>query len=107
LLGCGKKVDENKSADEVRAEAEDMNAEQLRALAMKCRESIIAKQAEIKKLVTRLSNIPPAEMTGTEAKQVRAELEVLNGALRNLNEQYMLYYRKIVEKGGDTSGLKI
>ena len=107
LLGCGKKVDENKSADEVRAEAEDMNAEQLRALAMKCRESIIAKQAEIKKLVTRLSNIPPAEMTGTEAKQVRAELEVLNASLRNLNEQYMLYYRKIVEKGGDTSGLKI
>lgn len=106
LLGCGKEADESKPVDEVKAEAEDINAEQLRSMAMEYKEAILAKQAEIKKLVGKLKDIPPAELTGTEAKQIRAELEELNSSALKLKQQFTVYYRKIAAKGGDTSGLK-
>ena len=106
LLGCGKEADESKPVDEVKAEAEDMSAEQLRSMAMKCKEAILAKETRIKKLVGKLQDVPLAEMTGAEAKQIRAELRELDGSSLKLKQQFVVYYRKIVEKGGDTSGLK-
>ncbi len=84
LVGCGKKVDENKPTSEVKAEAEKMTAEQLRAIAMKYKEAILAKRDEVKKVGAQLQKIPATKMLGEEAKQVTAEIEDLNKSLAAL-----------------------
>jgi len=44
LLGCSKKVDENKPLPEVRTEADQMSVDQLRQMAMKYKDAILAKR---------------------------------------------------------------
>ena len=50
LLGCAKKADESKPIGEVKAEAEKMNNEQLRSMAMQYKEAITAKKGELEKI---------------------------------------------------------
>ena len=52
-------------------------------------------------------DIPVAEMMGTEAKEIKAEIENINKSMSALNEKFMIYYNKLKEKGGDTSDLGI
>ena len=105
LAGCGSKADENKPISEVKAEAEKMDTAQLRAMAMKYKEAIMAKTGEIDKLVARLKGIPVADMLGDDAKEIKAEIERVNKSQSAIGERFVIYYNKLKEKGGDTSGL--
>jgi len=105
LLGCGKKADENKPISEVKAEAEQMDVGELKAMAMKYKKAILAKEPEIRKLADQLKEIPIAKRLGTEAKDITAEIEALNKSVSALNERFAVYYNKLKEKGGDLSGL--
>jgi len=107
LYGCGKKADENKPLNEVKAEAEQMSAEKLRLLAMKYKDAIVAKKGDVEKLAAKLNGIPIAEKLGTQAKELAAEIEVLNKSISALRERFQVYYHKLKEKGGDLSGLEI
>jgi len=107
LYGCGKKADENKPLNEVKAEAEQMNVEKLRLMAMKYKDAIVAKRGEVEKLAAKLSGIPIAEKLGTQAKELTAEIEALNKSISALTERIQVYYQKLKEKGGDLSGLEI
>jgi hypothetical protein len=108
VLGCSQKAgDENKSIDEIKAEAEKMDTAQLRAMAMKYKEAIIAKNEEIEKLIARLKDAPATEMLGDQADKIKAEVESINKSLSALEERFEVYYGKLKEKGGDTSGLEI
>ena len=107
LLGCSQKADENKSISEVKAEAEKMDINQLRSMAMKYKEAITAKGNEIEKLAAKLKNIPPAEMTDTKAKEITEGINKINQSMSALNEKLMIYHNKLKEKGGDISGLEI
>lgn len=107
LVACGKKVDENKPVSEVKAEAEKMNIEQLRATALKYKEAILAKRGELEKIKTQLTKIPATKMLGEEAKQVMAEIGDLNKSVSALKERFEVYYKKLKEMGGDSSGLEL
>jgi outer membrane lipoprotein-sorting protein len=107
LLGCSQKSSENKSIDEVKAEAEKMDANQLRSMAMEYKEAIEAKKGEVEKLLAKFKNIPPAEMMDTKAKEITDEINKINRSITALNEKFMIYYNKLKEKGGDTSDLEI
>lgn len=107
LLGCGKKADENKPLSEVKAEADKMNVAQLKEMAMKYKEAILAKQREVEKFTGKLKDIPIAKMLGSEAKELKAEIENLNKSISALKERFQVYYGKLKEKGGDLSGLEI
>ena len=107
IWGCGKKADENKPISEVKAEAEKMNTDELRAMAMKYKESITAKKGEIEKVTTKLKGIPVTEMLGEEAKGLKADIDNLNKSVSALKERFDIYYEKLKEKGGDVSGLQI
>ena len=50
LAGCGKKADESKPISEVKAEAETMSVEKLKAMAQSYKTAITAKQADFEKL---------------------------------------------------------
>jgi uncharacterized coiled-coil DUF342 family protein len=107
VLGCGKKADEEKPLSEVKAEAENMDAEQLRSMAMKYKDAIMAKKAEVEKLTTKLEDIPATEMLGDEAKEIKAEIDNISKSVSALKERFEVYYQKLKEKGGDLSGLEI
>ena len=107
LLGCGAKADEDKPLSEVKAEAEQMNVEKLRQMALAYEEAILAKRGEVEKLSAELKGIPVAKMLGSEAKEIKAEIENLNKSISALKERFGVYYNKLKEKGGDLTGLKI
>jgi outer membrane lipoprotein-sorting protein len=107
LLGCSQKSDENESISEVKAEAEKMDANQLRSMAMKYKEAIEAKNGEVEKLLAKLKDIPPAEMMDAKVKETTDEINKISQSIMALNEKFMIYYNKLKEKGVDTSDLEI
>jgi len=104
-VGCGKKADENKPISEVKAEAEKMNTDELRASAMAYKKAIEAKKGDVEKLADQLKEIPIAEMLGEEAKGLKADMDELQKSVSALQERFQIYYDKLKEKGGDVSGL--
>lgn len=107
LFGCGKKADESKPISEVKAEAEKMDASQLRSMAMNYKDAIVAKKGDYDKSTAKLKEIPRTEMLGSEAKELKAEIEELGKSVSALTERFQVYYDKLKEKGGDLSGLEI
>ena len=102
VLGCGKK-DEDKPVSEVKTEAEQMNKDELRAEAMKCKEAITAQKGELEKIMAKLKVLPVTEIKDKDAKK----LEDLNKSISVLKEHFNVYYQELRKKGGDTSGLQI
>ena len=107
MFGCGKKADESKPISEVKAEAEKMDVEQLRSMALKYKDAIMDKQEEVTKITAELKKIPVADMLGNEAKSLKADIDELTKSVSALKERFQVYYDKIKEKGGDLSGLKL
>jgi len=107
LSGCGKKADENKPLGEVQAEAAKMNVQDLKAMAMKYKDAVEAKKADVEKLAAKLKEIPVARLLGEQAKQLNADIDNLNKSLSALKERFQIYYDQLKAKGGDLSGLQI
>ncbi len=107
LFGCGKKADENKPMADVKAEAEKMNEAQLKAAAKQYYDAVKAKMADLEKSMAKLKDIPPLEAVGEEAKGLQADIDALNKSISNLKTRFQVYYDKLVEKGGDASGLQL
>jgi uncharacterized lipoprotein YehR (DUF1307 family) len=107
LTGCGKEADESKPLSEVKAEAEKMDLENLRSIAIKYKDAITAKKGDVEKLVSKLKDIPATEMLGDEAKELKAEIDNVNKSISALKERFEVYYNKLKEKGGDLSGLEL
>lgn len=107
LFGCGKKADENKPIGEVKAEAEKMSVEDLKAMAMKYKDAIEAKKADIEKITAKLKEIPVTQMLGEESKKLKADIDNLTKSLSALKERFQIYYDQLKAKGGEVSGLQI
>ena len=107
ILGCGKKADENKPISEVKAEAEKMDTDGLRAMAMSYKEALAAKSGDLEKLTAKLKDIPVTEMLGEEAKNLKADMVNLEKSISALKERFEVYYQKLKDAGGDLSGLQL
>ena len=107
VCGCGKKADENKPVSEVKAEAEKMDVQQLKDMALSYKNAIVAKQDEVKKLADKIANIPMAEKLGTEAKKLSEEVSSLNKSVQALTERFNVYYEKLKAMNQDVSGLSL
>ncbi|MCK4753425.1 MAG: hypothetical protein KAS75_08255 [Planctomycetes bacterium] len=107
LSGCGKKADENKPVSEVKAEAETMDVEKLKSMAIVYKDAITAKKGDIEKVMAQLKEVPITKMMGEEAKSLKADIDSLSKSISAFKERYQIYYNKLKEKGGDVSGLKI
>ena len=124
-IGCDKKTDQDQpptttrsetkapavAADtpvsEVQAEADTMSVENLKATALKYKDAIIAKQADIEKLAAKVKEIPLTEALGDEAKTLKADLQNLETDLKALKDRFQVYYNKLKEKGADVAGLTL
>ena len=110
VAGCGSKsgdVDTEKPVSEVKAEANTMTVDQLKATAIKYRDAIKAKEPEIQKLMDQIKEIPLTEALGEEAKKLKADLEELKTSLDTLKEHFQVYYDKLVELKADVTGLTL
>ena len=107
LPACGKKADENKPVSQAQAEAEKMDVNKLKSMAMAYQDAITAKKADVEKLAAKLKEIPLTEMLGEKAKQFQADIENVNKSISALKERFQIYYNKLKEKGGDLSGLGV
>ncbi len=107
LSGCGKKADENKPIGEVQAEAAKMSAQDLKAMAMNYKNAIDAKKADVEKLAAKLKEVPVTQLLGEKAKQLKADIDILNKSVAALKERFQVYYDQLKAKGGDLSGLQI
>ena len=107
LLGCGKKDDESKAISEIQAEAEKMDVQQLKSMAMTYKEAIVAKKGDLGKVTAKLEEIKVTEMLGDEAKKLKADIADVTKSVSALKDRFQVYYQKLKEKDGDLSGLEI
>ncbi|HUW19799.1 MAG TPA: hypothetical protein VMW16_10905 [Sedimentisphaerales bacterium] len=112
FAGCGKKaeerkVDENKPMSEVKAEAEKMSTAELRDMALKYKEAVVAKAAEVDEAMGKFKAVVSGEDFGAEAKDYTARMEKMDKSLSALQERFEVYCDKLKEKGGDLSGLEV
>ena len=85
VTGCGKGADEDKPLSEVRAEADTMSVDALKAAALKYKKAIAAKEAEVEKSAAKIKEIPIAEALSEEAQERSGRArEVCHGADRTL-----------------------
>ena len=107
LAGCGTKADENKPMSDVKAEAETMSIEKLKATAMAYKKAIEAKKPEIEKITATLKEIPLTEALGEEAKSLKSDIDSLNKSVQSLKERFDIYYGKLKELKADVSDLTL
>ena len=98
-------VDTEKPVSEIQAQAETMPVDNLKAVALKYKEAILAKQGEIEKLTAKIKEIPIAEALGEKAKTLKTELQNLQTSLTALKDRFQVYYDTLKKKGGDVSNL--
>jgi len=107
FAGCAGKADENKPLSDVQADAQKMDVEQLKAMATKYKDAIVAKKADVEKVMAKLKAIPLTETMGKEAQSIQQEFDALSKSVNALKERFDIYYNKLTEKGADVSGLSI
>ena len=115
ISGCSKKkdadvetdakVDTSKPLSTVKAEAEKMDAEQLRAVALKYMEAIESKSAELEELAKDLMKVTISNAPSEQRDKLNAQMEEMSKHVTGLGEHFEVYRKKLEEKGGDLSGL--
>ncbi len=107
LAACGGQADENKPMSEVQEEAQSMDAGQLRDMALAYKNAIQAKAGDIDDLTAQIKKIPPLELMGEEAKQLKQEVDTITQSVDALKDRFKVYYDKLKEMDGDLSGLDL
>jgi uncharacterized coiled-coil DUF342 family protein len=105
FAGCAGKADESKPIADVQADAQKMDVAQLTAVATKYKDAIVAKKADVEKVMAKMKDIPLADAMGKEAGELKQEVDALSTSVKALKERFDIYYNKLVEKGADVSGL--
>lgn len=109
VTGCGDDgVDEDKSVDDVKKDIEKMDAKDLRAQAEKYKEAIETKLAEVAKLKDKLPSATDlTELASEDTKNLKADIEKLNEAIKPLKEKLEACVAKLKKEGEDVSDLEI
>ena len=98
-------VDLDKSVAALKAEAEQMDIALLTAVAMKYKDAIGDKQADLKALAAKLDAIPMTQRIGDDARQIGADIQKYTHMLSALKERFDVYLSAIKDKGGQVSDL--
>ena len=107
LAGCSEKADESKPLSEIKAEAQELDTGELREMAMKYKDAIVAKQKEVAGLKDKLKEIPVTEIAGEEAKKLNESAAELAKSVKALTERFDVYCKSLKDKEGDLSGLDL
>jgi len=101
------KIDASKPVSAVKAEAEKMDAEQLRAVALKYKEAFESKSAELEELAKDLMKATISNAPSEQRDKLNAQMGEMSKHVNGLGEHFKIYREKLEEKGGDLSGLDL
>jgi len=100
-------ADVEKPVPEVQTEARTMSVADLRATAVQYAQAISVKKEDLQKVLAQVKELPLAEALSEKAKTLKAEVQKIQGSIKDLTDRFQVYYNKLKEKGGDLSGLTI
>lgn len=107
LSGCAKKVDTNKSVDQIRQEAQTMSVKDLESHAKAYAQEINGKKAELDEVKAKLKTISPMELFSEKSKSIKSELETVSKDVAALTERYNVYVEQLRKAGGDLSKVQL
>lgn len=100
-------ADLQKSVAEVKAKAEAMSVENLKATALQYKDAILAKQADLEKLTAKIKDIPLTQALSQEATTLKTEFQNLQTSTKALKDRFQVYYDTLKQKGADLSNLNL
>jgi TolA-binding protein len=98
-------VDLEKTVADLKAEAAQMDIENLKEVAAKYKEEIVKAEADLKALMDKLSAVPLTEKLGEEAQALTAEVKTLTDGVAALQERFQIYIDALTAKGADVKAL--
>lgn len=98
-------IDLEKTVADLKAEAAQMDIENLKEVAAKYKEAIAGKETELKALIDKLSAVPLTEKMGKEAQALTGEIKTLTDAVATLQERFQVYIDALTAKGADVKAL--
>ncbi|MCK4999413.1 MAG: hypothetical protein KAS23_07755 [Anaerohalosphaera sp.] len=100
-------VDISKPIADIKAMLSKLDAEQVKATAVKYKDAIVAKQSQVGDLTAKIKEIPIAQMAGEEMKELKAEMDELTKTTTALKDRFDVYLEKLKELKVDISDLKL
>ncbi len=100
-------VDTTTPIAEVQTQAQTMSVETLKATALKYKQAILDKQAQVEQVVAKIKQLPVTEALGKEAQTLKLDLQSLQTSVTALKERFQVYYNTLKQKGADLTGLEI
>ncbi len=98
MPGCAKKADETKPIEDVKAEAAEMDVDELEEMVEVYKDALAEKEEEVKKLADELKEIPITELTGDKAKGLTADIDEIKDSVSALTERMEIYAKQLKEK---------
>ena len=98
-------IDLEKTVADLKAEAAQMDIENLKEVAAKYKEALTGKETELKALVDKLSAVPLTEKLGKEAQGLTTEIKTLTDGVAALQERFQVYVDALTAKGADVKAL--
>jgi hypothetical protein len=108
--GCDKKDEQanetGPTLEQIQADANEMDVEQLLAGAQKDKDELLAGKAKVDQFVMKLQNLTSAEKAAGEAQRINVELGELQRSMQVSKARFVAYYTKLKEQGVDVSDLE-
>ena len=96
--GCGNGVDENKTPEQIKQEAANLDAAAIEAKIEAYKKTIEEKSAQLKAEVDKLAEIPVTEQLGEEAKKIRGNIDGIKDSLEKLGKNLDAYVDSLKAK---------
>lgn len=117
VAGCGSKESssgstinpatlETRPVNEIKAEADKMNEQQLRDAAGVYKKALATKEAEVTKMMEQLKQVPITDASNDKAKNLTQNVESIGKSVKALNERKAIYVNKLKAMKADTTGLE-
>lgn len=100
LTGCGgsSKIDENKPADQIAADAAKMGQAELQKMVNTYEAAIAEKSKEIQALTAKVKEIPLTELMGDKAKVLKEDVSKITASMGKLKDQMAVYAKELAAK---------
>ena len=98
FVGCGQKVDENKTPEQIKQEVAKMDTAQIQKQIDAYSDAIKAKSAELQVETEKMAKIPLTQMLGDEAKSLQGKIAESTKSLDKLKANLEAYTQGLKSK---------
>lgn len=94
----GPSVDSTKTTAEVQADAQQADANSLRASVSKYQEAIAAEQSQLDAVLAQIKALEPGEVLGGKGAELKKETDVSRDRLADLQAKLQIYVKELAKK---------